>query len=517
MTFADDTSLCCRRTTWHKQEALLRTTLSKWGETIKDRKTKRLIFGPVPEGFNAEAFVGEARLLGGWFETAGTYVKDDSHRLSRAKSVRRSLSKQLPRFGLPKQLRGRLVAASVIRSLLFGLQCHAVSGATLRKWQTWLNGVARYVTGTRLSEMHERQITQSDVNQALGWWPIQVYVGQAQLMYLGHIARLPHGRPERIALFGWLRVEMGYGTNKQGSKSRRQLWARLLELCELGGVSTDNVAMQWEELACREGGVYWKSLVRKWCKQQLLEQRKDTWLERHKDVAARRRTEAAEERTRAELGARPVGGGKYACPHCLDPPVVQFPRSLREHIKVCQALPREIRQRQAEQRRTAFGRKHREQLPTAAPSTSDANASAAAEAHVPGSEPRFDDGVRRRVRGKRMRPLAYIQEVSRSVAPCGDWDIGHLRSLREKYAVKNPKHQMTLTDLPPPPPPGDWDQDRCCWWCKKQFDSISKRNHHVRACAHTVSTVAKTYQSHTAFCEEFYHYLSTLRYTFFYS
>ena len=75
---------------------------------------------------------------------------------------------QLPGFGLSRQLRGRLIAASVIRSLLFGVQCREVSGVTLRKWQSWLNGVARDATNTRLSHMHEEQLTQRDLNKSLG-------------------------------------------------------------------------------------------------------------------------------------------------------------------------------------------------------------------------------------------------------------------------------------------------------------------------------------------------------------
>ena len=107
---------------------------------------------------------------------------------------------------------------------------------------------------------------------------------------------------------GWLHLESGYGANKQGSRCGRQLWARLLELLELVGASADKVAAWWEEVAGREGGIYWKSLVLKWCQQQLLVQGKETLLERHKDVAARRRSEEAEERTRSELDARRMGG-----------------------------------------------------------------------------------------------------------------------------------------------------------------------------------------------------------------
>ena len=289
VTFADDTSLCCRLSTCQAQEALLRTTLEQWGETIKDAKTKRLVVGAEPTNPVPFATVESAKLLGGHFQADGGYSIDDSHRLSRAKTLWRSLKRKLPSFGLNRRLRGRLISASVIRCLLYGVQCREVSGSTARKWQTWLNSVAREATKTRLQDMHDQQLTQQDVNKSLGLWPVKVYIGQAQLLYVAHVARLPLDRPERIALFGWLSTELAYNTGKHGSKSRRQLWQRILELMALAKVATSDVASTWESLAQRDGGSYWKSLVKQWCTAQLACAHEDTWLERHKDVAARRR------------------------------------------------------------------------------------------------------------------------------------------------------------------------------------------------------------------------------------
>ena len=134
--------------------------------------------------------------------------------------------------------------------------------------------------------------------------------------------------------------------------------------------TTARLHLRWLPLAQRDGGAYWKSLMKQWCKQQLAVVHQDTWAERHKDLSKQRRTEAAEERVFAELGAKAVGGGKFACPHCCDPPVMMLPKSLRPRIQVCKDLPIEVRQRQAQQRTTYTGKKHKTELSTAAPSSS---------------------------------------------------------------------------------------------------------------------------------------------------
>ena len=315
------------------------------------------------------------------------------------------------------------------------------------------------------------------------------------MLYLGHVARLPVTRPERIALFGWLTVEMRYNTNRRGSKSRRKLWKRLLELLALADIPATEAESAWEALANEDGGSKWNLLVKKWCKKQASLADEDTWLARHKDAAARGRTEAAEARVRQDLGARPVGGGKYACPHphCLDPPVMQFPRSLRGHIDICKDLPHEVRLRQAEQRATKTGRQFKTHLVMSAPSSDSAGAahvqppdSGAGSSADPPAAPTASvrdntlSPTRRRIAVKQARPLAFVQEVERSIAPCGDWDLGYLRSCRDKYAVRNPKRQMSLTDLPYPP--RDWGTDLTCWWCSKVFSNNTALLHDVRAC-----------------------------------
>ncbi len=99
------------------------------------------------------------------------------------------------------------------------MQCREVTGATLRKWKCWLSGVVWEAAHAKLSEMHEAKITQQDLKKRLNAWPSKTYVGQAQLLYLGHLARLPPDRPERLALFGCLVVEPNFLTGKRGTRT----------------------------------------------------------------------------------------------------------------------------------------------------------------------------------------------------------------------------------------------------------------------------------------------------------
>lgn len=160
---------------------------------------------------------------------------------------------------------------------------------------------------------------------------------------------------------------------------------------------------------------------------------------------------------------------------------MMYPRSLRPHIEVCRTLPLDVRKRQAEQRTTYFGRKHKVQLSTVAPAASSSTAVPASSSTAPASMP-----TRRcRIFSKRPAPAAYKESkpaVGKTVAPCGDWQLAYLHSVRERYMQKNPRRQMTSTDLPNFPIPKGWTNALKCWFCKEDQDCSEARNKHVRSC-----------------------------------
>ena len=73
-------------------------------------------------------------------------------------------------------------------------------------------------------------------------------------------------------------------------------------------------------------------------------------------------------------------------------------------------------------------------------------------------------------------------QLEKTVAPCGDWQLAYLHSVRERYMQKNPRRQMTSTDLPNFPIPKGWTNALKCWFCKEDQDCSEARNKHVRSC-----------------------------------
>ena len=90
--------------------------------------------------------------------------------------------------------------------------------------------------------------------------------------------------------------------------------------------------------------------MHKWQKHLRDSETQLTWQVKHSEAATADRKAAADQRVFESLGAQPAGDGKYKCPHCSDPPVCMYLRSLRKHVAQCQNLSQEVRDRQAAQR-----------------------------------------------------------------------------------------------------------------------------------------------------------------------
>ena len=282
VTFADDTSLLCREAGRSQLEDLLTNTLHEFGETIKAGKTKRL-----------KVARGDA--------------------LWQPKQLWCRLSRQLPRFGLPPKILGQLIYARVLRALLFGTESRCVCGTTMRKWQCFLNGIARFACRQKLRTMQEDHVTQQDLSNQLGLKKIATYVGSGQLAYLGHLARLPEGRIEKQMLFSWLPREAMFASFKGAISSRQTFWKRLQELLALSDLPEAQWQEGWVALAAKQGGVVWNALIRKWVRWQESLAQQDTWNARHTDAARQGRQQAAYDRAFQELGVHRLPCGRYKC------------------------------------------------------------------------------------------------------------------------------------------------------------------------------------------------------------
>ena len=231
-------------------ENLLCQTLADWKETVKPQKTQRLMIGRSGRELD-HSFADSVKLLVSWFQDTGSYQLEDDKRLEKARAVLRSLYFQLPRFGVSAKTKGRVVQAAVVRSFLYSTESRVVSGKTIRKWQTFLNTVARGITGRRLREM-EGELTMADVRREAGLDSISTYISVGQLRYLGHIARLPPDCLERVLLFSWLPPESELPASKVAPSTRRHFWQLLKNAIEVSQV--ESWETRWMKIAATEGG-----------------------------------------------------------------------------------------------------------------------------------------------------------------------------------------------------------------------------------------------------------------------
>ena len=474
LTFADDTMVFCREAVRTQLENLLQDTLSDWGETLKGSKTQRL---GIHSGDTPEGFTSSARLLGGILEVSGHYKLDDERRLTSAKKLWSRLCKQLPRFGLPDRLLGQLIQTCIVRALLYGCESRAVSGQSLRRFQNFINGIVRFVCKQRLKDMHSEQVTQQDLNLKLGLYRISTYVGMGQLSYLGHLARLPDNRIEKQLLFAWLPPEAQRASFKGATCSRHVFWKRLTELLSHSDLDCADWQHGWISLACKDGGVVWKALIRKWVTSAERVAQQDTWQARHADAARAARIQAASDRAYNELGVYRQPDGRYACglPGCG---VVQTLQGLRVHVPTCRNLSKEQTEERARQAQ-------------ASSSSSGRNSAHAPQVAPTRRPPVASSSPRRRLRAKQPAPAAFVRTSAQcdnaDFAACASFDVGatlkHYASLHmtRRYRGTHLHRPITLTDLPPPQI-ADGACKKTCRFCRRKFPSVSLRSKHSRGC-----------------------------------
>ena len=450
LSFADDTTLLARGSDYASLEDLLCDTLQEWKETIKPSKTKRMMIGRSGREVD-RPFVDHAKLLGAWLQDDAGYAVEDAKRLEGARALWRSLCRQLPRYGLTPAMKGRVVQAAVVRSLLYSTESRVLSAVTIKKWQCFLNTIARGLTGRRLRDM-EGNMTMQDVLREAHLDTISTYIEVGQLNYLGHVARLPANRLERALLFGWLPPEAKLPAAKQAPSTRRYFWSLLKSAMEVSNIH--NWEQHWMQIASAEGGSVWKSIVTAWRRRKRQEEHKLTWQEKRSAAATAARQESARERAFKELGARPAANGKYTCPHCCNPPVTMFLRSLRTHVAQCAQLSQDVRARQALQRQRAQD-VPRDNVAPRGPLPP------APLAEAPVAVPNV----------VQARPFKSRRK--------DDWDPV---VVREAYKKRFPHRQMSLTDLPAPQIPDHLD-NMTGLYCLERFPTSSRCSSHTLACA----------------------------------
>ncbi len=230
----------------------------------------------------------------------------------------------------------------------------------------------------------------------------------------------------------------------------------------------ENWQTAWIGVAQESGGAVWDSLLTKWTKHQRLQSHQQSWQQKHHPAAMAAKQRAAEECAFRLTGGRPVSIGKYACPHCFDPPVVMAVRSLQKHVVQCRDLPEEVRRRQAHQRgqpHTRFRLTGKQPAPSATPHSTPTPQPKPKAARQPRPDHRIAADALGPDPGRKRRMLT-------------DWIPADIRAA---YKRRFPLRQMTLTDLPVPHPP-EGLHPQTCMFCNEHFDSVTRCSKHSLCC-----------------------------------
>ena len=248
-----------------------------------------------------------------------------------------------------------------------------------------------------------------------------------------------------------------------------RLLETLTELLQFSDLDKSQWTQRWQELAQRQGGVYWKSLIRIWVRSAENSADKDTWQARHSDVSRSARVQAAYDRAYNELGVHRQPDGSYLCGYegCK---IVQTLKGIRTHVDVCKHLS--VAQRV-------------QRCTTVAASASSASAAGpSSRVSVPQDPPQTR---RRRMTSKQPRPVAY-ERTCRQTSPqdfqaCISFAIKEtldhyaLQHCTRKYRGLHLERSSTLTDLPPPSLDSS-GRKNICRFCLRQFDSSGQRVKH---------------------------------------
>ena len=157
---------------------------------------------------------------------------------------------------------------------------------------------------------------------------------------------------------------------------------------------------------------------------------------------------------------------KKSCPHCFEPKVTMFLRSLKKHVDVCSKLSEDIRRRQAEQRSKPTKRLRITEKQPAVEAPSGSASSRVVLRPAPAKQTR------------QQPPAPARQGRFQKSRRTDDWDP---EVVRAAYKRRFPFCQVSLTDLPCPKAPDGWDPLSCVF-CSEIFADRSTCTKHTMSC-----------------------------------
>ncbi|CAK0847212.1 unnamed protein product [Prorocentrum cordatum] len=334
LAFADDTTMLTRKQHARAVEDMVIRIMGRFGETVHPGKTERLCAAAKGEAA-PPGFLTAVRLLGAWFVTDGGTEQDDTKRLQAARLVWRRLHKQLPRLRLSSRLRGSVVQATVVASLLYACEVRPFTPASLRAYQLFINRVIRGITydpkrgGTRAME---GVCTTVDLRIEAGIDAVPVQVLRRQLGYLGHLARYPGDRLEQHMLGLWLAPQPeGDGAVDAGARAARTpslrdtYWKLIVRVMGLTGLPEEEWSTRWVEVA--QDRPEWRRLSDILVHYERQRWDADAWANRHSESATAYRAELQGAQCDPFTGER-------QCPRCG----VWYVK-LGNHMRLCDGTP----------------------------------------------------------------------------------------------------------------------------------------------------------------------------------
>ena len=280
--YADDTTIITRVS---ESEARRKTTydvFEGWGHAIhpdkwqrvwasnKELPKKRRLKGKQrPQITDIEE---NAKSLGCYLEADGGYRREQNYRCSRAGAIWLKLKKQIEKVQISNKTKGRLLRASVISALLYGVETRGPSAKHVKKMQILISGYERRLalgpSGGKKDMIGK--YTQTDIRTMLGTISIQLEIDIRMIRYVGHIARLPKDRWEYKLLFG--RVRPSNETCRNIGKDN--WWEQIRKLVQEVMAHHQNPNMPWYEAA--KDRVAWRITQKKWKDHRIEAERKDT-------------------------------------------------------------------------------------------------------------------------------------------------------------------------------------------------------------------------------------------------
>eukprot|EP00959_Pyramimonas_sp_CCMP1952_P273768 5722413-Pyramimonas_sp.AAC.1 len=129
---------------------------------------------------------------------------------------------------LSRRLLAQVVQSTVVACLLYGCEVRTCTAQDYKRMQVFVNEIIRWLTWapeTGGMRQMEGKLAMTDLRLQLGLLAVKECVMRRQCVYLGHVARYPADRLERLALGAWL------GSSKGRALGLRDFyWQRVREV-----------------------------------------------------------------------------------------------------------------------------------------------------------------------------------------------------------------------------------------------------------------------------------------------